>query len=307
MRILVVGAGATGGYFGGRLAEAGRDVTFLVRPGRAAQLREKGLVLLSPHGDVTLRPKLVGAGEIEGPFDLVLLTVKAFGLDQALADIRPAVGPQTMIMPVLNGMRHLDAIRAAYGEALVGGVCKVSTTIDPEGRIRQLALFQELAYGELDGRPSERTKRLDGVMQGAGFTARLTQEIGRELWEKWTMLATMGGICCLMRGTIGEIEAAAGGRDFVLRFLAEVVKVVETDGIAPSAAFLESVTKMLTQKGSPMAASMYRDLLAGFPVEADQIIGDLEARARRHGLDTPLLSAAQTHLRVYADRLARGG
>lgn len=306
MRILVVGAGATGGYFGGRLAQAGRDVTFLVRPGRAAQLREKGLVLLSPHGDVTLQPKLVGADGIEGPFDAVLLTVKAFGLDQALADIRPAIGPDTMIMPVLNGMRHLDVIRAAYGEALIGGVCKVSTTIDPEGRIRQLALFQELAYGELDGRPSERTKRLDGALQGAGFTARLTQEIGRELWEKWTLLATMGGICCLMRGTVGEIEAAAGGRGFVLRFLAEVVKVVETDGIAPGAAFLEAITKQLTQKGSPMASSMYRDLLAGLPVEADQIVGDLEARARRHGLDTPLLSAAHTHLRVYADRLARG-
>lgn len=307
MRILVVGAGATGGYFGGRLAEAGRDVTFLVRPGRAAQLREKGLVLLSPHGDVTLQPKLVGADGIEGPFDAVLLTVKAFGLDQALADIRPAIGPDTMIMPVLNGMRHLDVIRAAYGEALIGGVCKVSTTIDPEGRIRQLALFQELAYGELDGRPSERTKRLDGALQGAGFTARLTQEIGRELWEKWTLLATMGGICCLMRGTVGEIEAAAGGRGFVLRFLAEVVKVVGTDGIAPGAAFLETITKQLTQKGSPMASSMYRDLLAGLPVEADQIVGDLEARARRHGLDTPLLSAAHTHLRVYADRLGRGG
>lgn len=306
MRILVVGAGATGGYFGGRLAEAGRDVTFLVRPGRAAQLREKGLVLLSPHGDVTLQPKLVGADGIEGPFDAVLLTVKAFGLDQALADIRPAIGPDTMIMPVLNGMRHLDVIRAAYGEALIGGVCKVSTTIDPEGRIRQLALFQELAYGELDGRPSERTKRLDGALQGAGFTARLTQEIGRELWEKWTLLATMGGICCLMRGTVGEIEAAAGGRGFVLRFLAEVVKVVGTDGIAPGAAFLEAITKQLTQKGSPLASSMYRDLLAGLPVEADQIVGDLEARARRHGLDTPLLSAAHTHLRVYADRLARG-
>lgn len=307
MRILVVGAGATGGYFGGRLAQAGRDVTFLVRPGRAAQLREKGLVLLSPHGDVTLQPKLAGADGIEGPFDAVLLTVKAFGLDQALADIRPAIGPDTMIMPVLNGMRHLDVIRAAYGEALIGGVCKVSTTIDPEGRIRQLALFQELAYGELDGRPSERTKRLDGALQGAGFTARLTQEIGRELWEKWTLLATMGGICCLMRGTVGEIEAAAGGRGFVLRFLAEVVKVVETDGIAPGAAFLETITKQLTQKGSPMASSMYRDLLAGLPVEADQIVGDLEARARRHGLDTPLLSAAHTHLRVYADRLGRGG
>lgn len=306
MRILVVGAGATGGYFGGRLAQAGRDVTFLVRPGRAAQLRETGLVLLSPHGDVTVQPKLVGADAIERPFDVVLLTVKAFGLDQALADMRPAVGPDTMIMPVLNGMRHLDAIRERYGDALVGGVCKVATTIDGEGRIRQLAPFQELAYGELDGRASDRTTRLDGVMQGAGFTARLTPTIGRELWEKWTLLATMGGICCLMRGTVGEIEAAAGGRDFVLRFLGEVVKVVETDGIAPSASFLETITKQLTQKGSPMASSMYRDLVAGLPVEADQILGDLEARAGRHGIDTPLVSAAYTHLRVYADRLARG-
>lgn len=305
MRILVVGAGATGGYFGGRLAQAGRDVTFLVRAGRAALLREKGLVLLSPHGDVTVQPKLVTAEEIAQPYDAVLVTVKAFGLDQALADMKPAIGPDTMIMPVLNGMRHVDEIRARYGNALVGGVCKVATTIDSEGRIKQLAEFQELAYGELDGSASERTARLDAALRDAGFTARLTPDVAREMWEKWTFLATLGGICGLMRGTVGEIEAASGGRDFVLRFLGEVVKVVETDGLAPNPSFLATITKQLTQKGSPMASSMYRDLVAGLPVEADQILGDLEARGKKHGIDTPLVSAAYTHLRVYADRLAR--
>lgn len=307
MRILVVGAGATGGYFGGRLAQAGRDVTFLVRAKRQAQLRETGLTLLSPHGDITIVPKLIGADRIDGPYDAVLLSVKAFALEGALADMAPAVGPDTMVMPVLNGMRHVEAIRGEYAEALIGGVCKVATTIDAEGRIKQLAPFQELAYGELDGTASERTRRLDAAMQGAGFTARLTPAIEREMWEKWTLLATMGGICCLMRGSIGEIEAASGGRDFVLRFLAEVVRVIETDGVAPSAPFLDAITKQLTQKGSPMASSMYRDLVAGLPVEADQIVGDLEARAKQHGIDVPLVSAAYTHLRVYADRLAAKG
>lgn len=306
MRVLVVGAGATGGYFGGRLAQAGRDVTFLVRQGRAQQLEEAGLTLLSAHGDVTLRPKLVRAGAVAGPYDAVIVAVKAFGLEQALIDMAPAVGPDTVVMPLLNGMRHVDLIRERYGTALIGGVCKVATTIDPQGRIKQLAPFQELAYGELDGSPSARTSALDAAMQGAGFTARLTPTVAREMWEKWTLLATMGGICCLMRGTIGEIEAAPGGRDFVLRLLEEVVSVIRTDGIAPSPAFLETITKQLTQKGSPMASSMYRDLVAGLPVEADQIVGDLEARAKRHGLDTPLVSAAYTHLRVYAGRLSRG-
>src|SRR6201997_4314975 len=106
MSILVLGAGATGGYFGGRLAAAGRDVTFLVRPARAANLQAKGLQIKSPHGDVTLKPQLVTAGNIAGPFDAVLLTVKAFSLDRALDDLAPAVGPETMILPVLNGMKH---------------------------------------------------------------------------------------------------------------------------------------------------------------------------------------------------------
>ena len=255
---------------------------------------------------MTLQPKLTLADDIGGPYDAVILAVKAYGLDQAIEDMKPAIGPDTMIMPLLNGMRHVEVIRERHEAALIGGVCKVATTVDAEGRIRQLAPFQELAYGELDGTSSRRTAALDAAMREAGFTARLTPTIEREMWEKWTLLATMGGMCCLMRGTIGEIEAAPGGREFTLRLLDEVVRVISTDGVAPSAGFLKTIRQQLVRKGLPaMASSMYRDLVAGQKVEADQILGDLVTRGVRHGLETPLLAASYSHMCVHAARMAR--
>ena len=300
MRILVVGAGSTGGYFGGRLAQAGRDVTFLVRPARAERLRADGLRILSPHGDVTLAPKLVTAGNIDAPYDAVLLTVKAFALDAALDDLAPSVGPETMILPVLNGMKHVDALIARFGrQAVVGCVCKVATMVDDQGRIVQLNKLQDLAYGEINGSPSPRTRALDEVMTGAGFDARLSPTIEREMWEKWTLLATLGAITCLMRGTIGEVEAAPGGREFALGLLGEVCSIVTAAGVAPSPAFLTATEAAVTQHGSPLTSSMYRDLLRGSAVEAEQIIGDLLVRGRDAGICTPLLSAAFVHLSVY--------
>ncbi|MDQ0392763.1 2-dehydropantoate 2-reductase [Labrys monachus] len=305
MRILIVGAGSTGGYFGGRLAAAGRDVTFLVRPARAERLRADGLQIVSPMGDLKIRPNFVTADQIEGPFDAVLLTVKAYALDAALEDMAPAVGPDTVILPVLNGMKHVDIIRARFGDAALGGcVCKVATTLDDRGRIVQLGKMQELAYGEMDGSRSERMERLDAFLQGAGFDARLAADIEREMWEKWLMLASLGGITCLMRGTVGEVEAAPGGRAFVHRFLDEVTGVVRAVGREPDEGALATVRSMLTQKGSPQTSSMYRDLLKDQPIEAEQIIGDLLARARQAGLDTPLLAAADTHLAVYQGKIA---
>jgi 2-dehydropantoate 2-reductase len=305
MRILVVGAGSTGGYFGGRLAQAGRDVTFLVRTKRAQHLQQNGLQIISPFGDVTLRPKLVTAGNLAGPFDAVLLTVKAFSLDAALDDLGPAVGPETIILPVLNGMKHVDTIIARFGEnALVGCVCIVATMIDDDGRIVQLTKLQEMAYGEMSGNPSPRTDRLDEAMRGAGFDARLSRTIEREMWEKWILLATLGGITCLMRGNVGQIEAAPGGVDFSLRFLDEVTAVVNAVGRKPSEAFLTDTKAQLTAKGSTLTSSMYRDLQKGNSVEADQIIGDLVVRAHRAQVTTPLLAAAFTHLSIYQKRIA---
>lgn len=303
MRILVVGAGATGGYFGGRLVQAGRDVTFLVRPARAEKLRAEGLRIVSPFGDAELAPKLVTTGSITSAYDLVLLTVKAYGLEAALDDIAPAVAPGTMILPVLNGMRHVDVIKARFGEkALVGGVCLIAATIDDEDRIVQLTPMHNLIYGEMNGERSERIEAVDAAMQGAGFNAKLSDDIERDMWGKWITLASLGGICCLMRGSVGEIEAAPGGLAFVLRFFDEVVGVVKAVGKLPGEPILNMARSMLTQKGSAMASSMYRDLQKGAPIEADQIIGDLLARAQKAGMETPLLSAAYANLAIYQNR-----
>jgi 2-dehydropantoate 2-reductase len=303
MRLLVVGAGSTGGYFGGRLAQAGRDVTFLVRPKRAAELQATGLQIRSPHGDFTLTPKLVTAGTLAGPFDTILLTVKAYALEAALDDLAPAVGPRTMILPVLNGMRHIDVLTSRFGkQAILGGVCKIASTLDAEGRILQLAPFHELGYGEMDGSSSPRIAELDAFLRNAGFDAKLTATIEREMWEKWILLSSLGGITCLMRGNIGEIEAVPGGTNFILQFIDEVVTVVKTVGKPPAENVVAFIKSFLTTKGSPQTSSMYRDLQGGNKIEADQIIGDLLARAQRANIATPLLAAAYTNLSVYQNR-----
>ncbi|MFY9642622.1 MAG: 2-dehydropantoate 2-reductase [Rhodomicrobium sp.] len=305
MRLLVVGAGSTGGYFGGRLAQAGRDVTFLVRPRRAAELEAKGLQIISPHGNFSLAPKLVTAGGIASHFDAILLTVKAYALEPALEDLAPAVGPDTMILPVLNGMKHMDIIEARFGKhALVGCVCQIPAQLDKEGRVAHLGKFHSLDYGELDGLRTPRIEALDAFMQNAGFDARLSAAIEQEMWEKWVMLATLAGITCLMRGTVGEIVAASGGSVFVNRFLDEVAATAAAEGHPPREAVLTDTRALLTAQGSALTASVYRDLQKGAPIEADQIVGDLLARARKANLPAPLLAAAYTHLAVYQNRLS---
>jgi 2-dehydropantoate 2-reductase len=305
MRLLVIGAGSTGGYFGGRLAQADRDVTFLVRPARAAQLRERGLEIVSPHGDVTLSPKLTTAAQLRDPFDAVLLTVKGFALQAAMDDLAPAVGSGTVILPVLNGMRHVQVLKDRFGEAAVGGcVCKCATTLDDNGRVVQLTKLQDLAYGEMDGLPTARIQALDAFMTGAGFDARLSSVIEREMWEKWLMLASIGAITCLMRGNIGEVEAASGGREFISGVIDEAVAIISAVGVPPSRAAVDTARIQLTQRGSTHTSSMYRDLQKGHHVEADEIIGDLARRGREAGIAAPLLAAAYAHLSVYAGRIA---
>jgi 2-dehydropantoate 2-reductase len=305
MRLLVVGAGSTGGYIGGRLAQAGRDVTFLVRPSRAAQLRESGLRIVSPYGDATLQPQLVTADAITQPYDVVLLTVKGFQLEATLTDLAPAIGPDTMILPVLNGMRHMDMIAARFSpHNLLGCALKVATLLEDDGRIVQLTPLQELAYGELDGSTTPRIQALDAFMRGADVGARLSGVILREMWEKWILLAALGAVACLMRGTIGEIEACPGGAAFALHLLDEVIAIVNAVGEPPSETFVNSAREQLTAKGSPLTSSMFRDLRRGRPIEADQIIGDLLRRGANAAIATPLLGAAYIHLLVYQNKVA---
>ncbi|HVN44609.1 MAG TPA: ketopantoate reductase family protein [Steroidobacteraceae bacterium] len=303
MRALIVGAGSVGGYFGGRLAAAGRDVTFLVRPHRATQLA-RGLTLLSAGRETTIPIRLLLTGQQGGGFDVILLAVKAYQLEAALADFAACVEERTMILPVLNGMQHMETLRARFGAARVlGGVARIATSLDEQGRIVDQASFHDLSYGEWNGERSERIVALDALMRGAGFDARLSTDIEREMWEKWAMLASLGAITCLMDADVGRIARAPGGTDFVRRLFAEVVATVGAEWRPLADAFKSQVLALLTDRASSLTASMYRDMKSGHRIEADQIVGDLVRRAAAQGVATPLLSAVLARLKVYEETL----
>lgn len=305
MRILVVGAGAIGGYFGGRLLQAGQDVTFLVRPKRANELADTGLVIRSPHGDATLKsPPTVQADGVKLTFDVVLLSCKAFDLDGAIASLTPAVGPQTSIIPLLNGMRHLDVLDAAFGaERVLGGQCQIAATLNDRREVVQLAPMQSLSFGERSGALSERVTAIAAVMDQGRFGARASDTILQDMWEKWVFLATIAGATSAMRAAVGDIVAAPGGRDFILGVRDECSAVAAANGQAPRAEFLARTEGMLTAEGSKMTASMYRDILNRAPIEADQIIGDLIARADAAKAPVPKLRMIYTHLKAYEKQM----
>ncbi|MEV6549095.1 ketopantoate reductase family protein [Streptomyces sp. NPDC051597] len=307
MKILVVGAGATGGYFGALLARAGRDVTFLVRPRRAAVLRERGLRLTGSGEDEVLTPRLVTADEITGPYDLVLLSVKSTALEQAVEDLAPAVGPGTAIVPLLNGIRHLDVLNGRFGkEAVLGGVAKVITTLNDEGDIVRLAPLAVLVLGEQDGGTSARTEEIRAVLAGAGIDASVSPDILAAMWHKWVFITTLSTVTCLMRGEVGDVVAVPGGAGIGPAVLAEGAAVAAAAGFPVPGSEREFTTSLVTQAGSTFASSMYRDLVSGSPTEVEHVFGDLTARARALAVPTPLLDLATAHLRVHQHRVEAG-
>ncbi len=308
MRILVVGAGATGGYFGGRLLQAGQDVTFLVRERRAALLAQHGLRIRSALGDADIAaPPTVTAATLREPFDLVLLSCKAWDLPQAIEDVAPAVGERSAVLPVLNGMRQLDLLDARFGAARVlGGQCAIAATLDADGTVRHLNRMHNLGFGERDGSDSERVQRIAQALAGANFDARASRHALQDMWDKWVFLASLAGITCLLRAPVGDIVAAPGGREAALALLDDCRRVAAACGHAPGPKVLQRAQDMLTEAGSMLSASMLRDLEHGGRVEADHVLGDLLARGTAHGVETPLLRLAYAHLKAYEARRARG-
>jgi 2-dehydropantoate 2-reductase len=305
MRILVVGAGAIGGFFGGRLLQAGNDVTFLVRAKRAAELASAGLVIKSPHGDVTLKnPPTVQADALKENYDVVLLSCKAFDLDDAIASFAPAVGPNTAIIPMLNGMRHVDVLEKKFGaDAVMGGQCQIAATLNAAREVVQLAPMQVLSFGERKGGSSDRVKAIAAIIASGNFGGSASDTITHDMWEKWVFLATIAGATSSMRGAVGDIVAAPGGRDFILGVRDECSAVAAANGFAPRGPFLERTEATLTAEGSKMTASMYRDILNKSKIEADQIIGDLIARADAAKVAVPRLRMIYTHLKAYEHQM----
>ncbi len=306
MRILVVGAGAVGGYFGGRLLQAGRDVMFLVRPRRAALLAKNGLTIRSRLGDFHRpSPPLVLTEDLAQPFDLVLLSCKAYDLNSAIASFAGAVGEKTSVLPLLNGMRHLDALADRFGpKPILGGQCVISATLDADGAIVHLNDLHALSFGELDGSRSRRIEAIASALLGAGFDARLSDEIRQEMWEKWVFIASAAGITCLMRSAVGDY-VAAGASDLAAGLVEECAGIAAAQGFQPREAALARARAALTAAGSPLKASMLRDIEGGKPVEGDQILGDLLRRAAKPD-DRSLLRIATLHVRAYEAQRTRG-
>jgi 2-dehydropantoate 2-reductase len=304
MRILVLGAGAIGGYFGARLAAAGVNVTFLARPARAKRLERDGIVLLSPLGDV--RKPVAVLTEAARPFDAVLLACKAYDLASAIEAIAPAVGPRTLILPLLNGLKHLDDLDARFGAArVVGGTCSLSATLTEAGEIRHLNSAQRFVFGPRSPDQAKACAALHRELSRGGFAPTLSPDILQDMWEKFVFLATAAGMTCLMRAPIGRILEADEGEALTLETLAECAGAAAAAGHAPRPESLADARATLTQRGSDIAASMLRDIERGGRTEGEHILGDMLARARKAGASAPLLRVARAHVQIYEASLAR--
>lgn len=299
MRFLIVGAGALGGYFGGRLLAAGQDVTFLLRERRAAQIAQTGLVIKSGLGDVQIpNPPVVRVKDLNTHFDVILVGCKAYDLQSTMDSIAPAVGPNTMILPMLNGLRHLDVLAQRFGrERVLGGFCFVSAALDGSGVIQHFGDYHILCYGEIDGSRTPRIEALEAALAKANFTAQLSSDILQAMWEKWISVAAFAGITCLMRGSIGEIVEAGAG-DISLALYEECCAIAAHNGHAPSAAGVERARHLVAAPGSVLTASMFKDMQRGAATEADHIMGELIKRSEDPA-KCPLLRTAYAHVKIY--------
>lgn len=305
----MIGAGATGGYYGGRLAQAGRDITFLVRENRAAKLRQHGLQIQSPHGNATVEPALITAAELHATtqaFDVIFISTKAYSLAAAMEDFAPAVGPRTWIVPLLNGMRHLDTLSERFGhERVLGGSVRIIADLGPNGEVQQLTPLGELTFGLRTQRlTKQRAEALRVQLTVPGFETIFEDDVIGAMWQKWWLLAALGTVCVLANGSIGQANAVPAGQAFVHAVLDECIAVATANGYPARPALLDEMRGRFSEAGSTLTSSLFRDMSRGLPVEADQILGNLIAHA--NGVAVPLITAAYVRLKVYEAGL-RGG
>ena len=307
MRILVLGAGGIGGYFGGRLAEAGSDVTFLVRPKRREQLGRDGLVVESPHGSLRMPVKTVLAEELKPGYDIVLFTCKAYDLDSAMDAIAPAMKGEATVVPLLNGLAHFERLDVRFGrEQVMGGTAHINAILKRDGTVVNADALHRIIFGERDRKETPRAKALAAELAKSKSDWKLSPDIEQDLWEKIVFLSALAATTCLFRGNVKEIMAAPGGREAMERALAANREIATREGHPPRPAAFESARDRLTDPAGEWSASMMRDMEAGNRVEADHVVGWMLDRARKHGIDDTVLSMAYTHLKAYEGRRAAG-
>jgi len=297
-RILVLGAGGIGGYFGGRLAAGGADVTFLVRSARAAQLRQRGLVIHSAIGDLRLDVRTVGC--VSGFYDLILLACKAPDLDRAIEAILPAAGPHTAVVPLLNGLRHLPLLDERLPQAqILGGLCHIGATLEDNGDIRHLNDLQHLALGSRRTEQKATSEKAHAALSGGGLAPALSQDIMQEMWEKFVFLTSYAGLTCLLRAPIGAIASTGEGKAIANEMLAECAMIATASGFPPRSEFMASSLRTLTDENSGGTSSMLRDVLRGNQSEQEHVLGDMFNRAVSMEINAPILRLARTQMQAY--------
>ena len=307
MRILSLGAGAIGGYFGGRLIEGGADVTFLVREGRRKHLAEHGLQIESSFGNLRVPVKAITASEISSPFDVILLTCKAYDLPSAMEAIAPAVGSNTAILPLLNGVAHIELMNEKFGrDKVLGGVAKIAATVLPDGTIKHLNDWRYITFGEQDGTLSPRVLALAEAFEKTSVVATAVPNIMHVMWEKIVHLATAAGMTCLMRASVGEIARTDYGSRLMLDFLERNAAIAKAEGFSPTDKFMEEYRQLFANKESAYTASMLRDIERKGPIEADHVIGFMHRKAIQHGVDSTLHRIVYTNLQAYDQRRIAG-
>ncbi|HUP96630.1 MAG TPA: 2-dehydropantoate 2-reductase [Usitatibacter sp.] len=307
MKILVLGAGGIGGYFGGRLAEAGSDVTFLVRPKRREQIARDGLRIESPLGNAKLEVNTVLAEALAPGYDAVLFTCKAYDLDSAMEAIAPAMQGAAFVVPMLNGLAHLERLDGRFGAAnVIGGTCQINATLRRDGVVVHGDPLQALIFGERDKSKSARTVAFGAELAKSKIDWKHSPDIEQDMWEKIVFLSALAANTVLYRANVREIMAAPGGRESMERTLAANIEIATREGHPPRPQFIERARGRLTDATGLWSASMLRDLEGGGSVEGDHIIGWMLERARKHGIDDAMLSIAYTHLKAYEARRAAG-
>ncbi|WP_050463627.1 ketopantoate reductase family protein [Herbaspirillum autotrophicum] len=305
MKILVLGAGSIGGYYGGRLAQAGADVTFLVRPRRAAQLQQNGLVITSAYGNFSGQVKTISQDQLKPDWDLILLTSKAFDLDSAIEAIRPAVGPDTAILPLLNGIAHIERLNKEFGkERVLGGLAKIVVTLTAEGVIAHLNDWNYITFGEQNGEMSARVKYLQSAFPEESVKAKAVPDIMQHMWEKIVHLSSVAGATCLMRASVGEIAQVPGGTELMLHFLNTNAAIAGLEGYPISADFIAEYTRLFNDVSSKYVPSILRDIERKNAIEGEHILGFMKDKADAHGLDASIHRLTWMQLKAYEIRRA---
>jgi 2-dehydropantoate 2-reductase len=307
MRYLVLGAGAIGGYFGGMLLRGGADLSFLVRPKRAAQLAERGLAVKAPDGNIECSVRTILSGEVDGHYDVVLLACKAYDLDSAMEAIAPALGSDSVILPFQNGIHHISILVDRFGpQRVLGGKTFANCWLSPEGDIiRRVGGPDQTSFGELSGEHSTRCEGIHRALAAGGAASTVSENIIGELWAKHFAFVVVAAIAALTRAPAGEIAATSSGAAFVASVFDECTRVADAEGHPAPNAIKERVSGHYARIGSPYRPSILDDFEAGRRTEGEHTIGDLVRRADLHGVAVPILRAALCNVQVHEGRVRK--